>query len=744
MAYCSVREENSTMYGGWVPPGVIDLDLARWERSPDLTPQEREALAAWASKGRLMRDIMEDRQGVAGPLIAMWDRFPRNFQPTDEAWKRILVRMHERGRTVWGLNEHDYRTMLFRSDRRSNHGRVYVFAAGYVFSELEFGPELNQRISVQIAAKMIFGHAAFTQLNTTFEEALVGLGYSREWQIKVMPQVLATIALLARSTDPASITTDLLWSLQGGSYGKMVALGCGKVSRALAILGHIPEPLRMRNYKGYRERDTTGIAPEWVAVAKRWRETSTLTARTRDSCYATLLKFGLWLADKHPHVRTPDDWNAEIAADAVAMICNLKVGDYTLPDAPPVPKHRVGKPLMVNSQSGFLMNLRRFFIDVELWEWTKLRFNPRHHLTTPRKILKHKGPNPRVIDERVWLKLVWASVNLQPGDLAFSPHYPFQLVRAAAIVWTHAGLRKDEIRRLRLGCTTMQSEDIVDAEGTTPAGTVCYLTVPPGKTAKEFTKPVAPIVHEAIEDWAAVRMEQPNQLDAKTGERVPFLFLHKGRLLGHTFIDETVISNLCAKAGVPREDSRGRITSHRARASSMTALASSKNGLSLPELMKWAGHATTQSTMHYVAVRPTRLAATFAKADRMAHMIDVLIDHDAIVNGGAANGDPYKFYDLGDSYCTNPFWSTCPHRMACARCDFNLPKASAIGHALEAKASVQRFLEEVPLTDDERAAAEGDSEAIEHLVDKLARAPTLDGRTRREIDRADATPKSMT
>ncbi|EGI00048.1 phage integrase family site specific recombinase, partial [Pseudomonas amygdali pv. lachrymans str. M302278] len=46
--------------------------------------------------------------------------------------------------------------------------------------------------------------------------------------------------------------------------------------------------------------------------------------------------------------------------------------------------------------------------------------------------------------------------------------------------------------------------------------------------------------------------------------------------------------------------------------------------------------------------------------------------------------------------------------MACAGCDFNIPKASARAQALESKASIGHYLEAVPLTADERAIVEGD------------------------------------
>ncbi|MHC8332826.1 hypothetical protein [Pseudomonas sp. LB3P25] len=148
------------------------------------------------------------------------------------------------------------------------------------------------------------------------------------------------------------------------------------------------------------------------------------------------------------------------------------------------------------------------------------------------------------------------------------------------------------------------------------------------------------------------------------------------------------------------------------------------------ELMQWSGHSSPSSTLHYIKIRPTKLAASFVKADRMSHMVSVLIDHDVITR---QSQEPYAFYDLGDSYCSNPFWSSCPHRMACAGCDFNLPKASARAQALESKTSIGRYLEAVPLTADERAIVEGDLEKLDGLIRKLDNVPTLDGSTPREI-----------
>ena len=53
--------------------------------------------------------------------------------------------------------------------------------------------------------------------------------------------------------------------------------------------------------------------------------------------------------------------------------------------------------------------------------------------------------------------------------------------------------------------------------------------------------------------------------------------------------------------------------------------------------------------------------------------------------------------------------------MACARCDFYIPKPSSEAQLLEAKDGLQRMLVQIPLTDDERAAVEGDQHAVVRL-----------------------------
>jgi integrase len=123
----------------------------------------------------------------------------------------------------------------------------------------------------------------------------------------------------------------------------------------------------------------------------------------------------------------------------------------------------------------------------------------------------------------VWAKLLWAGLNLTDSDLPATHWYSLPLIRALALTWLFAGLRSDELVRLRVGCIRWQ-----DGPETTEPRT-CLLDVPIHKTGTSYTKPVDPVVGHAIAAWEALRPPQPALLDPKTGERVAFLFCIRSR-----------------------------------------------------------------------------------------------------------------------------------------------------------------------------------------------------------------------
>ena len=160
------------------------------------------------------------------------------------------------------------------------------------------------------------------------------------------------------------------------------------------------------------------------------------------------------------------------------------------------------------------MATRMFFRDCQEWEWFPRRFDPARALAVPRSINALIGTDPRVIADDIWAKLLWAGLNLQAADLpgCADSYYPMELIRAITLTWLFSGLRSDEISRLRTGCIRWQHDGQPvpgDARDVLADEAVCLLDVPVHKTGTAFTKPVDPIVGQAIEAWQSARPAQP-------------------------------------------------------------------------------------------------------------------------------------------------------------------------------------------------------------------------------------------
>lgn len=555
--------------------------------------------------------------------------------------KYVLVEVGRLGEAYWGWSEQRWLDLIDRRPVPSQASMMsHLATLAYLLCGVKRFYDLKRNTYLAATARLVFGSEVFNRECDRLMTALERVGFKCVTLRSFMPSVIAAVAL--EGGDPRlerfdNTILERTRSLYTGRIGKKVIM----LANGLAALGLIRQPIRFRLYASRRGAEPDDINAEWMDWCRRWLQTFTLRERSRQATYNCLLRIGVWLVRTHPEVTGPEPWTVDICADFVAAVDRLVVGEWACSSFDYRMAPTIGKPLCPPSKIFVLQVMRRFLSDVQSWEWVRLRCNPRYHLATPRTILQHVKVNPRTIDDAVWLKLIWASLNLEPEDLVENGRYPFELLKAIAVVWTHAGLRSNEIIRLRLGCARPQGDDIVsETADVTPAGNLCYLDVPAGKTLAAHTKPVNVVVRARIEDWARIRPEQHRLLDRRTGELASFLFQIRNRTVDKRVVNNTLIPTLCAKAGVRREDSMDRITSHRGRASAVTALASVPKGMTLMELAEWCGHRSPELTMHYIRIKPTRLASAFAKADQMAHMVAVLIDHDAVISGAVRDGAP--------------------------------------------------------------------------------------------------------
>lgn len=486
------------------------------------------------------------------------------------------------------------------------------------------------------------------------------------------------------------------------------------------------------------------IAPEWANWCWRWLQTCSQTELTKRTRYYLLLQTGRWLFANYPEVTSPEQWSRELAVDYAAAVDRMHVGEWGVECR----AKTVGKPLSAGSKSQRLMTLRIFFLDCHAWGWLPLRFDPNRCFCLSRSQQNAIAiRKPRVIDSDVWARLMYAGLNLVEDDLQSISRScpPLDLFRAVAVTWLFAGLRPDELFRLRLGCVESQIKDwvIPHHDNILPKNSVCMLEVPPNKSGNAFRKPVHPLVGALINQWETVRPRVNPMLDDKTGQQIHYLFVHRGKPLSKTFVNRVLIPILCDKMDIPLSDSVGRITNSRARITIATQLANGKNPMSLLDLKAWLGHKRLESTQYYIQTDLTERIASYRKAEyfkQNLRTVAVLLDRDAINKGMVTEEHPLLYYDLGHGFCTYDFFDQCPHRMACARCSYYRPLDKMRKDWDSAKSKMEQYLQEIPLTDSERLAVTGDLDAVQGLYASLVDVATPAGPTPRQLSTDHSNP----
>ena len=731
--------------GPWTWP----IDLERYDRSPHLTRVETNMLTRYAEAYKFYRygrtmDFGAALNRLVRPLNDVLDYTGIITNRRKYVLLFLLREMAERKRPFWGWTTQEW----IDSIEARVPARQHAVAIAYLlcgFSELH--RLKSDHVVYSCLARKVFGCEHTKKISKLVQDLLLEWGYRRGGTRDQVMRTIFECLLFVRSPHLKDITLEHLRSVIARRPPRTGTYCAFAISRVLAKIGAIPEPMEIVRpfvVRADLPEITQSVPPEWARLCRRWLDTATVSERYRHKSYYFLLNVGRWLANKHPEINSPVAWTRDLAAEAVAVTCQWRAGDWCT-SAPVHIKNR-GRALKPSTYAGRISALRVFFRDLQEWELIPRRFDPIRSFATPKSVLAKIGPNPRVIADDVWAKLVWAGLNLTAEDLpkrgSFrrkpqESSYPVELCKALAVTWLFAGLRNNEILRLRLGCIRWQREDVSVpvSDEILAGGAVCMLDVPVNKTSTAFTKPVDPIVGGMISAWEKVRPIGVKLPDWKTGEAVDFLFLFRLTVVGKSYLNRVLIPTLCRKAGVPTADVRGNITSHRGRSTIASQLFNAKEPMTLFELQEWLGHSTPAATQHYAKITPTRLAKSYADAGyfgRNLRAIEVLIDQEAVRNGRAA-AEPWKFYDLGHGYCTYDFFEQCPHRMACAKCTFYMPKNSSQSQLLEGKSNLLRLRQEIPLSEAELEAVDDGVEAMNRLLDRLADVATPGGPTPRQL-----------
>ena len=559
-------------------------------------------------------------------------------------------------------------------------------------------------------------------------DVMARLGYRDSGTGYSLPRCVAEILVWHRAPTLAAATDESIARFAEGSISATSRKVLYGVSAGLAELGILASPIPYRSTTRRNEAGTPGCPPEWLTWINRWRSSSSLSPSTRAAFHAALVVTGRWLARCHPGISSPSEWTLETAHDWVRHVSERRVGDGV-----PTGRHilNLGLPQAATSKAKLISATRVLFRDLLDWEWIERRFDVHRAFKMPKQVQRALGPNPRPIDDAFWFKLRTAALTLGPDDLLRGGKgrpslMPPTMVQAVAMAWTFSGCRSDEIYRLALDC--VYTEDVPEqadpATGeVTPAFQQAMLRVPANKTKGEFVKPVERPLADAIRRWQRERSPQPKLIDRITQRPIDYLFCVRGRKLCRGFINRTLIPILLRKAGLPAHDGRGAITSHRARSTLATKLYSPTSGMAAVEVMEWLGHTDIATGRYYIDLTPVRLMTAFHRSVKLSENLRFV---GVLADTSPGPGEPVLRYDLGHGWCTNPAYSMCAHRMACARCGFYEPAESFVTTLSRQKDRFVRMLQELDLTEDERAAVSGDAEAAGRLVSRLAGRPTPD------------------
>ncbi len=379
----SIRDEKSAM-----PPSLLDgwrwpIDLTRYDRTPEFIEGEQDALASFA-KTHQDRAVVVARAEQQGQLARLIRPF-RDALAAMEGEERLKIntlhlylRMCARdGRPFWAWENETWLKVLSTSQadfftmhkpgnptdlRQLTVGVAYLLGCFRDFQALG-GIEMARLSSKVFGARVI--ENTFAPILAIHEQ----WGSSRK-EIPAFRSVIAEALLLNGSPYASDLTLAHLADVHTAMAPiprRRAMIYC--LSRILAHLGSLPQPLphlgglATSTYKLERER---GIAPEWVAWVERWFQTSTRPMPLRRDMRLDLLRLGRWLALHHPEITILTDFTRELAAEVVAAVNEMKIGDFSCENLN-VPLKDPGKPWSATRKHGFLGVLRRCFSEAIDW-----------------------------------------------------------------------------------------------------------------------------------------------------------------------------------------------------------------------------------------------------------------------------------------------------------------------------------------------------------------------------------------
>lgn len=678
-----------------------------FDRNPVLTAEEKELMS------RYLTTPSGTLSNISTSLLAPLKRFDQPFLDTVRltnhtrtgiapARRHLFRYMLQTSRAFWAWPQDVWIEMIeaYPSGHTGKGIRFWMLNLAYLFGGfLHVAASSNYNLMINA----IFGQKLIDAQVDLLFEPLLQAGYSTEkaghyrfrWMTALAffvnrhPMASALSASVIATVDHVLTSLPQPPALRGQQKRRNPLL---LLQTSLCQLGILDEPVILEtkaptNFGVACENDSF-VDPLWGAwIRAYYEQTPHLNDRTiRHHCY-DLLTAGRWLKHQHPDIAEPGQWTEALANEYVTYTCNTAArGEYTRPSYGKYAHFQnTAQKLSPPAMSSRLQAIRSLFTHAQRRAYTvRGQLHPKLQLTwvvndafkLPEQVRAALQPNPKDIQEDTWFKLIWAACTLTKDKLLTwkqSPKYPLAYFRAACLIWVTAARRSDEIRRLSVGCIRREwAPEMRDEQGQQiePAEELCYLRVPTNKMRGEFYVPIPAYVADAIGVWESVRPPRQVDLeDRKTRKSTTYLFQYRNDLMGQNFLNKHAIPLLCKLAGVSETDVVGRITSHRARATTATWMG--KMGMAPADIGKLLGHTNpARSLPWYLREDKHHLGRAYRKANPLERYVAAILDTNA-----HARQEPCVFYYLADGpdgrprMCGNPHFSHCIHQMMCIECE---------------------------------------------------------------------------
>jgi hypothetical protein len=463
------------------------------DRSLMLTEQERRAITAllqltpphYLEFDRLVGQLSRVTQALLDVLALFHAWHPKSRMVRQGFLSYVVHHVLQTTMLYWGWSQASWITVIGalpkRRDKaattqtRSTPHYVLLHVAAYLFSET--GPSPSSRgIPAQLMAEILFGSTVVQQVVDRVLQAGEASGYTETPKGKrAFVFVLIFAWLLNRNPSLEALTPTTFEILSGTEIGKRERGRLGQLRRVLMTLGILPEErLRLAEERPprqlFQDDEVADVHPQWVAWLRAfWRQTP-ISEQARNAIIGTMLMACRGLGPRHPEITEPKLWTRELAIEYVTFVCHeATIYDYAAPGRRQLfadyLKRRQGASLKatgirkrIDCVRSFFRYLQKYAYEVngQLQPRLEINWNPVDAMAIPKYVRAQLQPNPRNIEEEVWLKLVWTACTLNAEmlqDIAKGTRmYPLPMVRALALVWVTGCRRSDENRRLSLEC----------------------------------------------------------------------------------------------------------------------------------------------------------------------------------------------------------------------------------------------------------------------------------------------------